>query len=155
MDGIPTVLCLVAFRSPRLILVYRLEREIDPCIFVDIPIDTDVTDMDTEDKSESEINSIDLLYQADKMYLFLGMRDGFVVSFEICFFPEFSFGEKSITRFGNSQVGFFSPSHHLSKKTSMFVSCEYLWEVRPINGHLQIEEVLFDNIRAVVPLLLY
>jgi hypothetical protein len=58
------------------------------------------------------------------------------------------------TKFGHSPVEFISATHgkNESQNASLFVMCEYLWEIRLKNGELELHEVLFDDFRIVTSL---
>ena len=151
IQGFSFAFCFVALRSPRLLLVYRIPKNFPPTLLGTVAIDSDTLADEPEDPTASEIHSIELIHDHNQSFLLLGMRHGFVVSFEVHLVDDFSFNTKRTTKFGSSQVEFISAAHHMFQKTSVFLTCEYLWEIRLDGGQLEIYEVLFDDFRNVYP----
>jgi hypothetical protein len=140
-------LCLVAFRHPRKVVVFSLQYD-TPEIIQEIVLDSDTSMGDK--MISSEIHSIDILRNQIGLcgYFLFGTRHGLVIS---CLFRLETASEKrvlhvdplKITKFGESQVEFLSTTHD-NDKTSVFLSCAYVWELSVKNDRLHIDEVLFD-----------
>jgi hypothetical protein len=140
-------LCIVAFRHPRKIVVFSMQSD-TPEIIEQVVLDDDT--LEDDEAISSEIHSIDVLRDQLGLcgYLLLGTRHGLVLSFR---FRVEAISEKrelyvdalKITKFGESQVEFLATTHD-NDKTSVFLSCAYVWELSVKDDRLQIDEVLFD-----------
>ena len=98
-----------------------------------------------------ELHSIELLRHQDMSYLLLGMRNGYLLSTRLEYKPGYScsFTDTKATKVGLSQVELISAPQRLKENPYVFLSCDSLWEVSVKSGHLEINEVLFDNDRTV------
>lgn len=144
-------ICLLAFRFPRKVVMYQLHNEIDPTILGECALDPELSQDVPDDPRASEVNSIDLLCDSVTTIIYLGLRHGMVMSIDIT--NGFETLSLQNTKFGHSPVEFISTTHtkNESENTSLFVMCEYLWEIRLKNGELELHEVLFDDFRIVLP----
>lgn len=148
------MVAFVAYRYPRILIMYNLkdargritEFRVDPEASNDMP----------EDPRASEIHSIDTVYGHGQTYILLGMRHGYMISYKLDRVDDiFSFVEPQTTKFGQSQVEFITATHDeveeigTTERNSVFVRCEYLWQISLEDGLLRIDEVLFDDIRMV------
>ena len=145
-------MCLLAFRFPRKVLVFQLHNSIDPTVLGECALDPELSQDVPDDPRASEVNSIDLLCDSVTTLIYLGLRHGMVMSIDIT--NGFETSSLQNTKFGHSPVEFISATHakNESENTSLFVMCEYLWEIRLKNGELELHEVLFDDFRIVTSL---
>ena len=144
-----STLCLLAFRFPRKIIMYQIQNEMDPRIVGQCALDPELSQDVSDDPRASEVNSIGLVCDASTTLIYLGMRHGMVMSIDIT--NGFEASPLQSTKFGNSSVEFISATHTLNERenASLFVMCEYLWEIRLKNGKAELHEVLFDESRIV------
>ena len=148
-------MCIVGFRSPARVILYRLDSRGPPSPVATLSLDN------REGKSlatGAEIQSIEYLQTGGLNYVLVGLRNGRMVSAEIAGDLDNSphFTPKQTTRLGISQVEFISVTSRFqpgTESSGVFVFCEYLWEVTVRNGRLRIDEVLFDAYRTVLLLL--
>ena len=145
-------LCLIAFRFPRKVIMYHLLRDMGSTILGECALDPELSQDVPDDPRASEVHSIDLLSDSATALIYLGLRHGMVMSIDIT--NGFETSSIQSTKFGHSPVEFISATHIKTEmeNTSLFVMCEYLWEIQLKNGELELHEVLFDDFRIVVPL---
>jgi hypothetical protein len=145
----------VAYRYPRKVVMYELNESIDA--IPETQLDLKIWDSLLEDPQASEIHSIDIIYGQGQGFILLGMRNGYMIS---CHLERkdtsFSLDAPYPTKFGECQVDFITATHDEYESLqgekqggSVFVRCEYLWQISLENGSLRIDEVLFDDIRMV------
>lgn len=146
---VTTRFCFVAFRFPRKVVLYQIHENAVPQAMGELALDCDPSTDNADDLRASEIHSIDILDANGVSYLLLGMRHGMVISCRVEKTDTISFSDIQITKFGNSQVGFISAMHTTSDKSHLFLTSDYLWEVRLKNGQLENDEILFDDFRTV------
>jgi hypothetical protein len=151
-------MCVVGFRSPARVVLYRLDSRGPPNPVATLSLD-DREGQSPELTSGAEIQSIEYLQTGGLNYVLVGLRNGRMASAEIAGDLDNSphFTRKQTTRLGTSQVEFISATFRFqqlgTESSGVFVFCEYLWEVTVQNGRLRIDEVLFDAYRTVLLLL--
>ena len=144
-----TRFCFVAFRFPRKVVLYQIHESAAPQAMGELALDCEPSTDNADDLRASEIHSIDSLEANGVFYLLLGMRHGMLISCRVEKTDTVSFSDIQITKFGNSQVGFISAMHSTSDKSHLFLTSDYLWEVRLKNGQIENDEILFDDFRTV------
>jgi hypothetical protein len=148
-------MCIVGFRSPARVVLYRLDSRGPPTPVATLSLDNREGNL-PERTSGAEIQSIEYLQTGGLNYVLVGLRNGRMVSAEIAVDNSPHFTRKQTTRLGTSQVEFVSVTSRFqlgTESAGVFVFCEYLWEITVRNGRLRIDEVLFDAYRAVLLLL--
>jgi hypothetical protein len=149
----PLTLCFLAFRFPRQVSVFALEAGQSPWPIGMFSIDHPSIQEIPDNVEALEVHSIYLLRSNDVTFLLLGMRHGFLysVQFECDEAKSCSFQGLQKTKVGWRQVEFMFPSQAFGDKPYVFLTSDSLWEVKVKDGALEINEILFDNNRAVRP----
>jgi len=149
------MVAFVAYHYPRKLVIHHLTDTMDP--ITQFHLDPETPNDTPEDPRASEIHSIDVIYGQGHTYVLLGMRHGSMISCKLDRMDNsISFVEPQTTKFGQSQVEFITATHDEvqrnlgpMERNSVFVRCEYLWQITLKDGVLKINEVLFDDIRMV------
>jgi hypothetical protein len=154
----------IAYRNPCEGCMYLWKDILNQTTESEFQLEPDMLHTDLEDPMASEIHSIDHLYSQHQgqSYLLLGMRHGYMISCKLRRRSENNDNvpllevEARANKFGQSQVEFISATHDdfeesrgRYERCSVFVRCEYLWQITLQDGELRIDEVLFDDIRTV------